>query len=134
MRFIPALILSLSLLSPLPATAENADVRQVIRDQIAAFQSDDFAKAFTFASPNIRRLFGTAENFGTMVQRGYPMVWRPIALNFLDQEESDGRAVQRIEVRDKSGATHVLDYLMIETETGWRIDGVFLRPPVDTGV
>lgn len=138
MRLIPtlALALMLPLLLSLPRTAlaERSAVEQVIRNQIAAFQADDFATAFSFASPNIRRLFGTSQNFGTMVQRGYPMVWRPTALAFLDHQKQEGGAVQRIEVQDKSGKRHQLDYLMVETDQGWRIDGVFLRPPMDTGV
>ena len=58
------------------ARAEDAAgaIRQVISDQIAAFQADDFATAFTFASPGIRAIFGTPGRFGAMVRGGYPMI------------------------------------------------------------
>ena len=43
------------------AGAQDAQgaIREVISDQIAAFEADDFATAFTFASPAIREIFGT---------------------------------------------------------------------------
>jgi hypothetical protein len=38
--------------------------------------------------------------------------------------------VQRVEVIDQSGTAHYLGYQMIETENGWRINGVqILRAP-----
>ena len=62
-----------ALLLALPVRADDA-ARQVISDQIAAFQQDDFETAFTYASPMIKGIFGTPERFGQMVREGYPMV------------------------------------------------------------
>lgn len=134
MRLIPALLLSLTLALPRPVWAEPEAVKQVIRDQIAAFQVDDFATAFGYATDKIQGLFGTPQNFGQMVQRGYPMVWRPTALTFLTTKDHPGGVVQSIEVQDRKGRRYVLDYLVLDTDAGWRIDGVFLRPPSDVGV
>ena len=74
-------------LMALPVLAEDdpqTQIQTVIENQIAAFKNDDFAQAFSYASPSIKSMFGTAENFGVMVQRGYPMVWRPADVQFMD--------------------------------------------------
>ena len=60
-----------------PAQDTAAQIKEVISDQIEAFRVDDVATAFSFASPAIRDLFGTADRFGEMVREGYPMVWHP---------------------------------------------------------
>jgi hypothetical protein len=118
-----------------PADAQGADdaIRKVISDQISALRADDFAAAFTFASPGIKRLFQSPERFGAMVREGYPMVWRPADVRFAKLGERDGRTVQSVVVTDESGALHVLDYEMIESERGWAINGVRVRQPNDAG-
>ena len=121
------------------AWAENvlppeAGIEGTIQSQIDAFLVDDFARAFTFASPNIQGLFGSADRFGTMVRNGYPMVWRPEDVQFLELRDLDGRLWQKVMVRDQRGKLHILDYQMIETDAGWRINGVQLLPAPDLGV
>lgn len=107
-------------------------IEQTIQSQIDAFLVDDFATAFTFASPNIKRLFGTSERFGEMVQNGFPMVWRPADVEFLEQREKGPYRLQNVLIRDASGVPHLLEYTMIQTEQGWQIDGVrpLIAPPV----
>lgn len=112
-----------------PAFADPAaqpGIESTIRSQIDAFLVDDFARAFDFASPGIKNMFGSPDRFGEMVQSGYPMVWRPAEVRFLDLREFRGRLVQRVMITDQQGQLHLLDYLMIETEEGWQIAGVQL--------
>lgn len=116
------------------AADDGAEIRGVIGDQIAAFEADDLGTAFGFASPTIRAIFGTPENFGRMVASGYPMIWRPGAVSYLGLREEGGRPVQRMGFRDAGGAFHLFDYLMIEGLDGWRIDGVVPVPDTGTGV
>ncbi|SFQ55819.1 DUF4864 domain-containing protein [Donghicola eburneus] len=108
------------------AVAQSDDIRQTIRSQLDAFKSDDFATAYDYASPTIKNVFRNPEMFGHMVQHGYPMVWRPGAVVFLDIEERDGRIFQPVMIEDKSGKVHVLEYKMIQIENEWQIDGVRL--------
>ena len=108
------------------ATAQNEPITGVIGAQIEAFRSDDMGAAFGFASPNIRALFGTPERFATMVEQGYPMVWRPADVRYLELREVAGNLWQRVMVTDDSGGIHMLDYQMIETETGWKLNAVQL--------
>jgi len=106
------------------AAAQGTEIKDVITRQIEAFEADDFATAFGFASPSIRGLFGTPENFGRMVTQGYPMVWRPADVTYLDLRQERGALAQRVRIQDKAGRFHVLDYFMIETDQGWKINGV----------
>lgn len=111
----------------LPATADESAVQKVISDQIAAFQADDFDTAFTFASPNIKRIFGDATRFGQMVRNGYPMVWRPAEVQFLDTESAGGAVRQHVLIRDQEGVYYELQYDMIDGAEGWKINGVQVK-------
>lgn len=110
--------------------AQNPAIEGTIQSQIDAFVADDFERAFGFASNNIRGLFGTSERFGQMVRQGYPMVWRPGEVQYLDLRNIDGRLWQKVMIVDQAGVPHLLDYQMIETPEGWRINAVqILRAP-----
>ncbi len=130
-----ALVTSLALTGPLRAEgAGHAAIQGVISSQIEAFLADDFVTAFEFASPGIQDIFGTPERFGQMVRDGYPMVWRPDRVRFLDLREQGGRPVQRVMITDADGRVHLLDYVMAASETGWRIAGVYLLEGPAAGV
>ena len=118
----------------LPATAQDTPIEQTIQSQIDAFLADDFATAFSFASPNIKGMFGTAENFGAMVKNGYPMVYRPAEVEMGELREVAGNLWQRVRVVDQAGKAWYLDYMMIETAEGWQINAVQLLPAPDIGV
>ncbi|MCG6882744.1 MAG: DUF4864 domain-containing protein [Silicimonas sp.] len=110
--------------------APEPGIEATIGAQIEAFLVDDFAQAFTYASPGIQGIFGNSDRFGQMVRQGYPMVWRPGDVEYLDLREVAGALWQRVMIRDRAGTTHVLDYQMIETSEGWKINGVeLLRLP-----
>ncbi len=123
-RLLLAVSLSAGLASG--AFAQSDEIEANISAQIQAFKADDFATAFTFASPNIQRLFGDPENFGIMVRRGYPMVWRPADVRFLELREIGGALWQKVMITDGNGRVHLLDYQMIQRENGWKINGVQL--------
>jgi hypothetical protein len=123
----PAFAFLLSL-AALPAQAQDNPLQSTILNQIEAFKADDFNRAFSFASPVIKGLFGTADNFGMMVRNGYPMVHRPAEVQMLEQRQVSGATVQRVLITDAQGRGHVLDYQMVETPDGWQINGVTLVP------
>ena len=107
-----------------PAAAQEAAYQQVIAAQIEAFRVDDFGLAFSYASPTIQNIFRTPENFGAMVKQGYPMVWRPSDVRYLEARQIAGQLWQKILVKDTKGARFLLDYRMIQTDGAWRIDAV----------
>jgi hypothetical protein len=118
----------------LPAAAQEAPIQETIQNQIEALQADDFARAFTYASPTIKGIFGTPENFGAMVKQGYPMVYRPAEVQMQDLREVAGNLWQRVRITDQAGAGWFLDYMMIETAEGWQINAVQILPAPDIGV
>ena len=122
-----------SLFLALPAAAQEAEVHATIERQLQAFQADDFGAAFTFASRNIKSIFGTPENFGRMVTQGYPMVHRPGAVKMLDLREVAGALWQRVMITDANGKTHLLDYQMVQTPEGWQINAVQLLQATGLG-
>lgn len=108
----------------LPVKAQETDIQRVISGQINAFLDDDFERAFSFAAPSIVSLFGTADRFGTMVQRGYPMVHRPASFRFAKLSDQSGEWLQKVELKDEAGRLFIADYIMEQTKTGWKIKAV----------
>ena len=117
----------------MPVLAQDAPIQSTIQSQLDAFAAQDSAAAFSYASPTIKGIFGTAENFGTMVQKGYPMVWQHSAVKMLELRSIAGNLWQRVMITDTGGSTYLLDYKMIETPEGWQIDAVQLLPKQDVG-
>jgi len=139
MRFVLILMMgwgvpALAQDTPPAAQVEQLPLQDIIRQQLDAFNARDVDLAWSFASPMIQGMFGNPGNFGVMVSEGYPMVWDNSAAKFMAQREVDGRIYQQVMVQDTNGALHVLEYAMIQTAQGWKIDGVSLLPPPDVGV
>lgn len=128
-----ALALAFATVTPLSAEPGQEGIRATITGQIDAFRAGDMARAFDFASDGIRRIFGTSETFGGMVERGYAMVIAPVELRYGDLRDEAGGQVQRVLIRDAAGVWHALDYLMVEEAEGWRIGGVELLGPPEVG-
>ncbi|EAQ01747.1 hypothetical protein OB2597_14926 [Pseudooceanicola batsensis HTCC2597] len=122
---------ALALMLAVPqALAQGAGPAETIARQFEAFRADDLDAAFSHASPMIRGIFRTPGNFGMMVRNGYPMVRNPGEVRMLDLREEGGRTIQRVEIIDGKGRVHLLDYDMIETGNGWKINGVrFVEAP-----
>jgi hypothetical protein len=123
-------ILMALLLLVVPAKAQNSEVQGVISGQIEAFLKDDVSTAYTYAAPNIKQMFVTSSRFGTMVQKGYPMIYRPSSYRFTEAREVNGTRYQNVLIRDQAGLFYVAEYALIETAGGWKIKGVrlFTRP------
>ena len=122
---------------PWAARADSADaaaIQGVISRQIDAFRAGDVDTAFGFASPGIRAMFGTSDRFGTMVEGGYPMVWHPADVRFLNLTEAHGALWQMVLVKDTDGVWHRLAYRMEPGGAGgWSISGVEILRAPETG-
>ncbi len=90
-------------------------------------------RAFTFASPMIKGIFGNPDNFGMMVRQGYPMVWRPSDVRFLDLEDIGGRRCSGCRFWIRPGCPISREYEMIETADGWQINGVRIEQAPEVG-
>jgi hypothetical protein len=116
------------------AAQDRGAIAGTINGQFDAFRAEDVDRAFSFASPNIQGIFRTPENFGATVRGGYPMVWQPGEVQFLELREEAGRLWQMVQVTDAGGAIHYLGYQMIETPDGWRINAVRVMDPPGAAV
>jgi hypothetical protein len=109
--------------------ADAQKVRAVIQAQLAAFASDDAKRAFSYAAPGIREMFGTPERFLAMVREGYPVVYRPASVGFLKPEANGRSVIQAVEMADGDGTLWVAVYQLQRQRGGaWRITGCELVP------
>ena len=120
-RLIAVFFLSMSTLL---FADEKADIQSTISDQLRAFASDNFIEAFTHASPGIKDIFGTVENFSNMVKKGYPMVWRYNNFEFLNLEETPQGYSQIVRITDQNHKLFLLKYFMKNVAGIWKISGV----------
>ena len=126
-------IIGLVMMASSAFAQSEAAIEDVIGSQLQAFNDRDVENAFQYAAPNIQGMFGNPQNFGMMVQRGYPMVWSNRDVRFLELQDRGMVQVQRLMLRDMTGGIHVLEYQMIQTADGWRIAGVQIVPSPDVG-
>jgi len=104
--------------------ADSRAIEQVIRAQLDAFASDNAGKAFSYAAPGIRRVFGTPENFIAMVRHSYPVVYRPAAVSFLKPEAVGREVLQPVRLTDNDGTLWIAIYTMQRQPGGaWLTNG-----------
>lgn len=112
-----------------PAAGDQQAIRGTIRAQLDAFQVDDGARAFSYATPRLRDLFRTPENFMAMVRGGYQPVYRPQSVEFLDARIVEGRIGQAVRFVGPDGRAVIAIYSMEQQPDGsWRIAAVQLIP------
>jgi Domain of unknown function (DUF4864) len=113
-----------------PVTAEDAlAVRAVVEAQLAAFAADDAKRAFSYASPSIREMFGTPDRFMEMVRTGYPVVYRPAAVIFLNPVRVEGQLFEGVQLTDAGGSVWLATYrLERQPDKSWRISGCEVQP------
>ncbi|RST86665.1 DUF4864 domain-containing protein [Aquibium carbonis] len=130
-RLIASAVLA-AFLSAGPATAGETEVKaaqQVIQSQIEAFLADDAALAYSFAAPNIKRIFPTQQSFMSMVESGYMPVRRPQSYAFgKSQEMNASSIVQQVLLVGPDGKTYEAVYTLESQGDGtWLITGVSMR-------
>jgi len=130
MRLLPVLGMVAAL--ALPAGGAQADepgdsIRAVIEAQLRDFLANDLEAAFAHASPMIQMQFVTPENFGRMVETGYPMIWRPASHQMMGLHPAGSEMLQEVLFQDAAGDLYEATYLMRQVDGVWRIAGVTLR-------
>jgi hypothetical protein len=120
--------------STLPAP-DQAAIRHVIEAQLAAFQRDDGAEAFGYATPMIQQKFGDAQNFMAMVKGGYPAVYRPRSVTFDKLVDTEFGPDQILRVIGPDGHAYTAHYIMQKQPNGsWMINGCYLTRGDDQSV
>ena len=128
-----ATLLALSTAAPVHADpvspADTRAVRTIVEAQLDAFAADDARRAFSYAAPSIREMFATPDQFMAMVRGGYPVVYRPRSVTFLNPEWVQGQLVQGVHLTDSSGALWLAIYrLERQPDKSWRISGCEVQP------
>lgn len=109
--------------------SDRAAIRSAIERQLQAFQQDNAARAFSFATPGIQRQFITPENFLHMVKTAYKAVYRPRSVIFEEFMTIKGIPAQPILVLDADGVPMMAVYLMEkQPDETWKINGCYLAP------
>ena len=104
-------------------------ILETIQAQLNAFQVDDHALAFSFATPQLRQMFGSPANFMAMVRGGYMAVYRPQSVEFLGSRVVSGRTGQAVRFVGPDGIAVIAIYTMEKQPDGsWRIAAVQLIP------
>ncbi len=118
-----------------PANAQTVtpeiedSTKGVIADQLAAFQSKDYERAFSHAAPTIKKIFKTTENFIGMVKGGYSQLYDPDSYIFGRNFNMDGTVHQEVITTDQQGKQWQAIYTLRQQPDGsWKITGVKMQP------
>ncbi|MGE0423108.1 MAG: DUF4864 domain-containing protein [Reyranellaceae bacterium] len=113
-----------------PNDADRAQIRDVIARQLEAFKRDDGATAFSFAAPGIKNIFGTVDNFMSMVRNGYQPVHRWRSYGFRDLRLVEDWVIQKVHIEAQDGSSVTAFYVMEKQPDGtWHIAGCSLGAP-----
>ena len=117
----------IGLVAPALAADEIVAAQNVIRSQEQAFSRDDAAAAYSFAAPQIRRIFPNADIFMSMVQNGYAPVYRHKSFEFGDSKTEGSSIAQRVHIIDANGeAWEALYTLEQQADGSYKITGCSL--------
>lgn len=138
-----------------PMRRSSAEVRgqviKVVEAQFNAFRDGDYARAYSFAAPELQQqlIISASQQvkdgallsqpeleqravaaFERMVKDGYPIIayWR--AVSFGPVEDNGRAAVMLLTVQGRGGRTRFFRYQFIRETNAWRINGVVeVQPP-----
>jgi len=125
-------LLALPALLSVSAFAGEAEIKSAqstIDSQLKAFLADDGSLAYSYAAPNIKRIFPSAEIFMGMVESGYQPVRRPRNYSFGKSEEMGATTIiQQVMILGPDGKDYEAVYtLELQPDGVYRITGVSLR-------
>ena len=130
MRLLAMIVAIFLAAAPLGAqdAPDVAEFQRIISEQIAAFNADDGAKAYSYAAPSIQRNFPTPEIFMGMVAKGYAPVYRQRSFAFGETATDPvGRPAQHVTIIDVNGKAWTALYSMEKQPDGsWKIVGCML--------
>jgi hypothetical protein len=126
---IAALLVFLSVaFTPISACADDvATAQDIIRAQEQAFGRDDARAAYSYAAPAIQEIFPAPDIFMSMVQNGYPPVYRHKSFEFGDSKSDGSRIAQHVHIIDANGeAWEALYTLEQQADGSYKITGCSL--------
>jgi hypothetical protein len=132
-------VLALVLLAPLAfaqgsagpthSAADWNGIRGVVTAQREALVAGDGERAFAFATPALRRQYGSAEAFMRMVRSGYQALVEARYVELLEGAVIEGSTIQPLRLVMPDGTVLVALYTMErQRDGGWRIAGCVIAP------
>jgi len=122
---MPFLLIS----SAFAGDAEIKAAQTVIDGQLKAFIANDGATAYSFAAPNVKRIFPTVDTFMNMVTNGYAPVRQPQSYSFGKvQQTGPTSIVQQVLIVGPDGKDYEAVYTLEQQPDGsFQITGCSLR-------
>ena len=107
--------------------ADIVSIKTVVSSQLQAFSEDNATKAFSYASPKIKSIFGDSDNFMAMVKKSYPSVYRPKNINIGTVEMHRGIPILLVYLVGPDGNFITANYAMQkQPNKEWKIDSCIL--------
>jgi hypothetical protein len=104
-------------------------IRSVVTAQREALVAGEGERAFAFATPALRRQYGSAEAFMRMVRSGYQALVDARYVELLEGAVIEGSTIQPLRLVMPDGAVLVALYTMERQRDGsWRIAGCVIAP------
>jgi Domain of unknown function (DUF4864) len=114
---------------PTHSAADWDRIRSVVTAQRDALVAGDGERAFAFATPALRRQYGSAEAFMRMVRSGYQALVDARYVELLEGAVIEGSTIQPLRLVMPDGAVLVALYTMQRQRDGsWRIAGCVIAP------
>jgi len=114
---------------PTHPAADWDRIRGVVAAQREALVAGDGERAFAFATPALRRQYGSAEAFMRMVRSGYQALVDARYVELLEGAVIEGSTIQPLRLVMPDGAVLVALYTMErQRDGGWRIAGCVIAP------
>jgi len=114
---------------PTHPAADWDRIRGVVAAQREALVAGDGERAFAFATPALRRQYGSAEAFMRMVRSGYQALVDARYVELLEGAVIEGSTIQPLRLVMPDGAVLVALYTMERQRDGsWRIAGCVIAP------
>jgi hypothetical protein len=108
--------------------SDIASIKLVVSSQLQAFSDDNATDAFSYASPKIKSIFGSSDNFMAMVKKSYPSVYRPKNINIGTVEMHRGIPILLVYLVGPDGSFVTATYLMQQQpDLSWLISGCYLK-------
>jgi hypothetical protein len=109
--------------------SDREKIQRVITLQLRAFERNDEAIAFSYATADTRKVFGTPRQFMEMVRSGYAPLLKHSSREFLEAAMVNGVAIQPVKFFTTDGDIVVALYTMErQADNEWRIGGCELAP------
>ncbi|UCI05552.1 DUF4864 domain-containing protein [Mesorhizobium sp. B1-1-8] len=125
LALVPTLLASIAF----AGDAEIKAAQTVIDSQLKAFIANDGATAYSFAAPNVKRIFPTVDMFMNMVTNGYAPVRKPQSYSFGKVEQTGPTSViQQVLIVGPDGKDYEAVYTLEQQPDGtFQITGCSLR-------